>query len=127
MKKAIHSHHAFPVIGPYSQAIISENLVFISGQIALDPQTQELVSSDIAMQTTKIMQNISAILEGAGLTLNNILRTEIYLANMNDFLIVNKVYGQFFNDISPKPARITIQAAALPKGAKIEISAIAGL
>jgi 2-iminobutanoate/2-iminopropanoate deaminase len=127
MKKEVNSEDAPKAIGPYSQAIISNNLIFLSGQIALDPQTQKLVGLNITEQTTIVMGNIEAVLKEAGLTRHDILRMEIYLENIDDFPIVNEVYGKFFEEVRPKPTRITIQAAALPKGAKVEISGIARL
>lgn len=121
----INTDKAPKAIGPYSQAIKYENLIFISGQIAIDPKTQELIKSDIKKQTERIMENIKAILEEAGLSLNHVIKTTIYLKNINDFPALNEVYGKYFTE--HKPARATIEVSNLPKGALVEIEAIAGL
>lgn len=121
----INTDKAPKAIGPYSQAIKYENLIFISGQIAIDPKTQELIKSDIKKQTERIMENIKAILEEAGLSLNHVIKTTIYLKDINDFPALNEVYGKYFTE--HKPARATIEVSNLPKGALVEIEAIAGL
>lgn len=121
----INTDKAPKAIGPYSQAIKYENLIFISGQIAIDPKTQELIEGDIKKQTERIMENIKAILEEAGLSLNHVIKTTIYLKNINDFPALNEVYGKYFTE--HKPARATIEVSNLPKGALVEIEAIAGL
>lgn len=121
----INTDKAPKAIGPYSQAIKYENLIFISGQIAIDPKTQELIEGDIKKQTERIMENIKAILEEAGLSLNHVIKTTIYLKDINDFPALNEVYGKYFTE--HKPARATIEVSNLPKGALVEIEAIAGL
>ncbi|RMA97709.1 RidA family protein [Hydrogenothermus marinus] len=121
----INTDKAPKAIGPYSQAIKYENLIFISGQIAIDPKTQGLIEGDIKKQTERIMENIKAILEEAGLSLNHVIKTTIYLKNINDFPALNEVYGKYFTE--HKPARATIEVSNLPKGALVEIEAIAGL
>ncbi|NPA53393.1 MAG: RidA family protein [Aquificae bacterium] len=121
----IETDKAPKAIGPYSQAIRYENLVFISGQIAIDPKTQEFIGGDIKTQTKQIMENIKGILEEVGLNFNHIVKTTIYLKNMEDFQQMNEVYGSYFTDY--KPARATVEVSNLPKGALVEIEVIAGL
>jgi 2-iminobutanoate/2-iminopropanoate deaminase len=121
----IYTDNAPKAIGPYSQAIKYENLVFISGQIAIDPKTQKFVDADIETQTKIVMENIKAILEEAGLNFNHVIKTTIYLKNLKDFEKVNKVYGEYFTE--HKPARATVEVSNLPKGALIEIEVIAGI
>ncbi|KGX88191.1 RidA family protein [Pontibacillus litoralis] len=123
MFKTISTHKAPAAIGPYSQAADVGNLLFISGQIPLDPETQAFVSYDVKDQTEQVMKNIGAILEEAGLTYNHIAKANIYLANMDDFTTVNEVYASFLTE--PYPARAAIEVSRLPKGAKVEIEAIA--
>jgi 2-iminobutanoate/2-iminopropanoate deaminase len=110
-------------IGPYSQAIRSGNLVFLSGQIPLDPATGQIVEGDVAAQTERVMKNLAAVLKAADCEFGNVVRTTIFLTNLADFQVVNEIYGKSF----PKnpPARATVQVAALPRGAKVEIDAIA--
>jgi 2-iminobutanoate/2-iminopropanoate deaminase len=110
-------------IGPYSQAVRAGNLVFLSGQIPLDPATGSMVDGDIRAQTERVMENLAAVLAAAGLSFANVAKTTIYLADLGDFAVVNEIYGKRF----PKnpPARATVQVAALPKGARVEIDAIA--
>jgi 2-iminobutanoate/2-iminopropanoate deaminase len=112
-------------IGPYSQAIMTNGLIFTAGQIALDPQRMELVGKTAAEQTEQVMQNLRAVLEAAGARLEDVVKTTVYLADMADFPAMNEVYGRHFG--SHKPARSTVQAAALPKSARVEIDAIAVL
>lgn len=121
--RAISSPHAPAAIGPYSQAIQAGGLVFCSGQIPLDPATGALVTGDIGAETERVMKNLAAVLEAAGTTFANVVRTTIYLTDMNDFAAVNAVYGKWFKDVPP--ARATVQVAALPKGARVEIDAVA--
>ncbi|MFN4305604.1 RidA family protein [Sulfurihydrogenibium azorense] len=123
--QVIYTEKAPKPIGPYSQAIKYENLIFISGQIAIDPSTNEFVNSDVATQTKIIMENIKAILEEAGINLNHVIKTTIFLKNLEDFQIVNEIYGQYFKD--HKPARSTVEVSRLPKDALVEIEVIAGL
>jgi 2-iminobutanoate/2-iminopropanoate deaminase len=110
-------------IGPYSQAVVGGGFVFAAGQIALDPQTMEMVGSDVAAQTEQVLRNLEEVLEAAGARLGSVVRTTVYLADMADFQSMNQVYAKHFGD--HKPARAAIQAAALPKGALVEIDAIA--
>ena len=121
----IYTEEAPKPIGPYSQAVKYENFVFLSGQIALDPKTNELVGTDAAEQTKIIMENIGSILKEAGLSFNHIIKTTIYLKDLNDFEKVNQVYGSYFTE--HKPARSTVEVSRLPKGALVEIEVIAGL
>ncbi|RUM46405.1 MAG: reactive intermediate/imine deaminase [Hydrogenothermus sp.] len=121
----IYTDKAPKAIGPYSQAVKYENLIFISGQIAIDPNTQEFIGGDIETQTKRVMENIKAILEEAGLNFNHIIKTTIYLKNLEDFDKVNKIYGEYFTE--HKPARATVEVSNLPKGALVEIEAIAGI
>lgn len=112
-------------IGPYSQAIKYENLIFISGQIAIDPQTNQFVDGDIKTQTKIILENIKAILEEAGLSLNHIIKTTIFLTDLTLFSDFNEIYEEYFNQ--HKPARSTVEVRRLPKNALIEIEVLAGL
>ncbi len=124
-REAVSSPSAPRAIGPYSQAIRAGALLFVSGQIPLDPATGEMVSGDIAAQTHQVFQNLAAILEAAGASFDHVVRTTVYLADMNDFPAMNEVYGSYFS--SPAPARATVQAARLPKDARVEIDLIASL
>ena len=110
-------------IGPYSQAIVAGNLVFTSGQIPLDPATQQLVTGDVRAQAERVMENLAAVLAAAGSSFAEVVKTTIYLADLGDFAVVNEVYGKRFS--GAPPARSTVQAAALPKGARVEIDLIA--
>src|SRR5207248_1501734 len=110
-------------IGPYSQAVRAGQLLFLSGQVALDPATGQIVDGDVAAQTRRVMDNLAAVLKAANLSLTDVVRTTIYLADMNDFAAVNEVYGSYFD--APAPARATVQVARLPKDARVEIDAIA--
>jgi 2-iminobutanoate/2-iminopropanoate deaminase len=121
--KAISTTHAPGAIGPYSQAVRVSNLVFLSGQIPLDPATGKIVGGGIAEQTTQVMANLAAVLESAGLTFANVAKTTIYLTDLGDFQTVNEIYGRSFT--GTPPARATVQVSALPRGAKVEIDAIA--
>ena len=122
MKEIISTENAPGAIGPYSQAIKTGNLVFCSGQIPIDVKTGEFVSSDIREQTEQVLKNLSAVLEAAGSSLNNVVKTTVFLADMNDFAAMNEVYAKYFSD--NKPARATVQAARLPRDARVEIEAI---
>ena len=120
----LHTPDAPEAIGPYSQAIRYGNLIQTSGQIALDPATMQMVGGgDISAETRQVMKNLFAILKAAGTTPDQIIKTTIFLADMNDFAAVNKIYAEALGN--HKPARSTIQAAGLPKGAKVEIEALA--
>ncbi|QHE51008.1 RidA family protein [Pontibacillus sp. HMF3514] len=123
MFKPIATDQAPEAIGPYSQAVDLGNLVMVSGQIPLDPNTQQFVSDDVKEQTEQVMKNVGAILEEAGLTYKNIAKANIYLASMDDFAVVNEVYASFLSE--PYPARAAIEVSRLPKGAKVEVEAIA--
>lgn len=123
MFKPINTDQAPAAIGPYSQATDLGNLLFISGQIPLNPETMEFVSDDVATQTEQVMKNLGAILEEAGLDYQNIAKANIYLDSMEDFSIVNEVYASFLSE--PYPARAAVEVSKLPKGAKVEIEAIA--
>ncbi len=125
MRQAVSSDAAPKAIGPYSQAIKAGSLIFVSGQIPLDPATGAMVEGDIAAQTHRVFANLRAILEAAGASFDHVVRTTVYLADMNDFGIVNEIYGTYFS--SPAPARATVQAARLPKDARVEIDLIASL
>jgi 2-iminobutanoate/2-iminopropanoate deaminase len=121
--KVIATDNAPMAIGPYSQAIVAGDLVFTSGQIPLDPATQLLVQGDVRVQAERVMQNLQGVLEAAGCSFAQVVKTTIFLADLKDFSAVNEVYGTHFPG-SP-PARSTVQVAALPKGARIEIEMIA--
>jgi 2-iminobutanoate/2-iminopropanoate deaminase len=122
-KSAVSSAGAPKAIGPYSHAIRAGNLLFISGQVPIDPATGNLVDGDITAQTRRVMDNLAAVLEAAGLSFQHVVRTTIFLADMSDFAAVNAVYGSFFSE--PYPARATVQVSRLPKDARVEIDAIA--
>lgn len=121
--RSVSTERAPAAIGPYSQAVILGELVFTSGQIALDPQTGEMVGSSIVEQTEQVLKNLAAVLEAAGASLGTVVKTTVYLANLADFGAMNEVYARFFGD--NRPARATVQAAALPRGALVEIEAVA--
>jgi len=125
MREAVSTTRAPQAIGPYSQAIRAGDLVFVSGQIPLDPATGAPVAGDIAAQTRRVMQNLQAVLEAAGTSLGAVVKTTIFLADLDDFAVVNEVYGGYFTP--PAPARATVQVARLPKDVRIEIDAIARL
>jgi 2-iminobutanoate/2-iminopropanoate deaminase len=124
-ERAIATDRAPRAIGPYSQAIIAGDLMFLSGQIPLDPATGELVSGSIEEETQRVMQNLRAVLEAAGSSFEHVVKTTIYLVDLADFAAVNGVYAGFFGGVPP--ARATVQVAGLPKGARVEIDAIARL
>ncbi len=123
MKKVIHSALAPKAIGPYSQAIATNDLVFVSGQLGIDASTGEFKGTDIHSQTTQSMENIKAILKEAGLGMDSVVKTTILLKSLDDFAVVNEIYGSYFKE--PYPARATFQVAKLPKDALVEIEAIA--
>ena len=123
VKHAIFSPDAPKAIGPYSPAIRAGQLLFVSGQIALDPATGQMIAGDVAAQTRRVMDNLGALLKAAGLSFSDVVRTTIFLADMGDFAAVNEIYGAYFT--LPAPARATVQAARLPKDARVEIYAIA--
>jgi len=123
VKQIIATEHAPGAIGPYSQAVRAGNLVFASGQIPIDPATGEFVAGGIAEQTEQVLRNLAAVFEAAGVGLNQVVKTTVFLADMEDFTAMNEVYGCFFGE--QPPARATVQAARLPRDAKVEIEAIA--
>ena len=112
-------------IGPYSQAVKSDGFLFASGQVALDPRTNEFIGGDIRQQTERAMENIKAVVEAAGSNLHHVVKTTVFLKDMNDFAAMNEVYGKYFG--AAPPARSTVQVARLPKDALVEIEAIAAL
>jgi len=124
MKKIISTSNAPAPIGPYNQAVLAGETLYISGQIPLDPKSGELVSGDIAAETKMVMQNLEAILTEAGLTFENVVKSSIFLSDMNSFAAVNEVYGTFFDE-KTAPARETVEVANLPKFVNVEISMIA--
>jgi 2-iminobutanoate/2-iminopropanoate deaminase len=124
-KEIIYSQNAPEPIGPYSQAVRSGNLVFISGQIALERASGQLVTANIKDETKQVMANISEILKSAGLNFSNVLKTTIFLKDMNNFPAINEVYGSYFS--SQPPARETVEVSRLPKDANVEISCIASV
>lgn len=121
--KRIDTPDAPAAIGPYSQAMTLGELVFTAGQIPLDPATMEVVPGDISAQTERVMKNLAAVLEEAGASLGSILKTTVYLADMDDFIAMNEVYGRHLGD--HRPARSTVEVARLPKDVRVEIDAIA--
>ena len=123
MKTIINSKHAPKPVGPYSQAVRAGNTLYISGQVAIDPISNTIIKGNIEDETTQIMKNIENILKEAGLMFDNVVRTKIYLTNMNDFTAVNNVYGSYFK--SNPPARTTIEVSGLPLGVNVEIDMIA--
>lgn len=122
-KKAVSSPTAAPAIGPYSPAVRAGNLLFLSGQIPLDPATGQLVDGDIRVQSTRVLQNIGELLKAAGADFGSVVRTTIFLADLGDFAVVNEIYATYFSE--PYPARATVQVARLPRDARVEIDAIA--
>jgi 2-iminobutanoate/2-iminopropanoate deaminase len=123
MHQPIHSDSAPRAIGPYSQAVRSGNLLFLSGQIPLDPATGQIVEGDIRAQTRRVMDNLAAVLAASGLGFSQVVKATIYVIDLADYAAVNEVYGERFNE-NP-PARSTVQVAALPRGARVEIDLIA--
>ena len=126
MKKIVNTSNAPKPIGPYNQAVISGNLMFISGQIAFDPSTGELVIEEIQAETKQVMENLKSILDEAGLSFKDVIKTSIFLSDMNNFQQVNEVYGSYFSD-EDAPARETVEVSRLPKDVNVEISMIAQL
>ena len=123
MKEVISTDRGPQAIGPYSQAIRANGFIFISGQIPLDPRTNQLVEGDTARQTEQVMKNLKGIVEAAGSSLNNAVKTTVYLKDLADFAAMNEVYGRYFP--SSPPARATVEAARLPRDVRIEIDLIA--
>ena len=124
MKKIINTTKAPASIGPYNQAVLSGNTLYTSGQIALNPETMELVLDDIKTETKQVMENMKAVLEAADMTFDNVIKTSIFISNMNNFAQINDVYGSYFNE-DTAPARETVEVANLPKFVNVEISMIA--
>jgi 2-iminobutanoate/2-iminopropanoate deaminase len=123
MKKTASTEKAPKAIGPYSQAVITNGVAYLSGQIPLDPDTNQLVEGDIAVQTERVLHNLKAVLEASGASLDSVVKTTVFLKDMGDFPKMNEVYGRFF--VSNPPARSTVQAAQLPRDVSVEIDAIA--
>jgi 2-iminobutanoate/2-iminopropanoate deaminase len=123
MKKIVATEKAPKAIGPYSQAVVHNGLAFLSGQIPLDPATGQLVEGDIATQTTRVLENVKAVLEACGSGLNQVVKTTVYIKDMGEFAKMNEVYGKYFAE-NP-PARSTVEAARLPRDVRVEIDAIA--
>ncbi|MGW1455901.1 Rid family detoxifying hydrolase [Salegentibacter agarivorans] len=124
MKKIIKTDKAPAPIGPYNQAVLTGNMLYISGQIALNPETNELETGELEEETTRVMQNLKAILAEAGMNFENVIKTSIFISDMNNFAKINEVYGSYFN-AETAPARETVEVANLPKFVNVEISAIA--
>jgi 2-iminobutanoate/2-iminopropanoate deaminase len=122
-KEIVKTNKAPDAIGPYSQAVKINKMVFLSGQIAIDPNNQQFIDGDIETQTKRVLDNLKAVVEASGSSLENVVKTTIYLTNIDDFSKVNEIYASYFS--SGKPARSTVCVVALPKNAKIEIDAIA--
>ena len=123
MKEIISTDNAPGAIGPYSQAIKAAGMVFCSGQIPIDPATGDFVSAVVSEQTEQVLKNLGEVLRAAGTSLDNVVKTTVFLADMDDFAEMNEVYGRYFSD--NKPARATVQAARLPRDARVEIDCIA--
>jgi 2-iminobutanoate/2-iminopropanoate deaminase len=123
MRDVIATDQAPKAIGPYSQAIRAAGLIFTSGQVALDPATQQVVAGDVAIQTDRVLKNLSAVLKASGSSLEKVLRCTVFLKNMGDFAAMNEVYGRYFTQ-NP-PARSTVEVARLPKDVLVEIDVIA--
>ncbi len=123
MRDVISTKEAPQAIGPYSQAIRANGFVFVSGQVAIDPATQQVIGGEVAVQTDRVLQNLSAILKAAGSGLEKVVRSTVFLKNMSDFTAMNEVYGRYFN--AAAPARSTVEVARLPKDVLVEIDVIA--
>jgi len=123
MKQAISSPNAPKAIGPYSPAVRAGQLLFVSGQVPIDPSTGDMIAGDIAVQTRRVLDNVGALLLAGGRSFADVVRTTVFLADMNDFAAMNEVYGKYFSD--PYPARATVEVARLPKDARVEIDVIA--
>lgn len=124
MKKIISTKKAPDAIGPYNQATSFEKLIFTSGQIALDPETMEIVGNDVQSQTRQVMENLKAVLEEGGSSYENVLKTTCYLASMDDFVSFNEIYGEYF-EADSAPSRATVAVKTLPKNVLVEVDAIA--
>jgi 2-iminobutanoate/2-iminopropanoate deaminase len=125
MKKIVSTEQAPKAIGPYSQAVIHNGLVFCSGQIPLDPATGQIIEGGVAVETERVLENLKAVLEASGSSLDRVLKTTVFLKDMADFPKMNEIYGRYFPENSP--ARSTLEVASLPRGAKVEIEAMAAI
>lgn len=123
MREVIATKDAPQAIGPYSQAIKANGFVFVSGQVSIDPATQQVINGDVTAQTERVLKNLSAILQAAGTSLEKVVRSTVFLKNMGDFAAMNEVYARYFK--SAPPARSTVEAARLPKDVAVEIDVIA--
>lgn len=123
MREVIATEHAPQAIGPYSQAIRAQGLIFTSGQVAIDPASQQVITGDVSAQTDRVLQNLAAILQASGSSLQKVLRCTVFLKNMGDFAAMNEVYGRYFKHMPP--ARSTVEVARLPKDVLVEIDVIA--
>jgi 2-iminobutanoate/2-iminopropanoate deaminase len=123
VRQIVRTERAPQAIGPYSQAVRAAGFVFASGQIPIDPATGQFVPGGVAEQTEQVLRNLSAVLEAAGTNLESVIKTTVFLADMNDFAAMNEVYGRYFKEDAP--ARATVEAARLPRDARVEIEAIA--
>lgn len=123
--KIVHTDSAPAAIGPYSQGVVANGFLYTAGQIALDPATGQVVAGDVAAQTDRVMTNLAAVLAAAGATFKDVIKTTVYLYDMNDFPRVNEVYGRALGDA--RPARSTVQVSALPRGVLVEIDAVAAI
>lgn len=126
MKKIINTLNAPAPIGPYSQAILSNNVLYVSGQIPLEPGSMKLIEGSLEDETTRVMENLKAVLEAAKMTFENVVKTSIFLSDMKNFNAINKIYGTYFEEATA-PARETVEVANLPKFVRVEISMIASL
>jgi 2-iminobutanoate/2-iminopropanoate deaminase len=124
-RRVVSTERAPKAIGPYSQGIVSGDLLFLSGQVPIDPATGELVAGGIEPQVVRVLDNLRAVLEAAGCGFPQVVRTTVYLTDLKDFDAMNAVYARYFNEV--RPARATVQVTALPRGARVEIDAIAAL
>ena len=124
MKQIINTSNAPAPIGPYNQAVLVGNTLYTSGQIALHPETMELVLDDIKTETKQVMENMKAVLNAADMTFENVIKSSIFISDMNNFSVINDIYGQYFDEATA-PARETVQVARLPKDVNVEISMIA--
>jgi 2-iminobutanoate/2-iminopropanoate deaminase len=124
MKETIRTKHAPAAIGPYSQAVRFGELLFVSGQIPIDPETGALVPNDIVLQTERVLKNIEAVLKASGMSFSDVLKCSCFLIDLEDFARFNEIYGKYLGESAP--ARETVQVSKLPKGARVEISAICG-
>jgi 2-iminobutanoate/2-iminopropanoate deaminase len=123
--QTVHTDKAPAAIGPYSQGVVANGLLFTAGQIAIDPATSQVVTGDVAVQTERVMANLAAVLDAAGATWSDVVKTTVYLHDMSDFPVVNEVYGRTLGDA--RPARSTVQVSALPRGVLVEIDAVVAL